>query len=74
VLLYTDGVTEAQNERGEEFAEDRLMHAAAEGRELDPQGVIAHVTSAVQLFVSGQPLADDLTCLVLRYAGATAPA
>jgi sigma-B regulation protein RsbU (phosphoserine phosphatase) len=74
VLLYTDGVTEAQNAAGEEFAEERLIRAAGETQGLDPGAVAAHVTEAVRAFTGGAALADDLTCLVLCYVGAAAGA
>ena len=72
VLLYTDGVTEAQNAAGEAFAEERLSRAADETRGLDPGAMAAHVTEAVRAFTGGAALADDLTCLVLCYDGAAA--
>jgi sigma-B regulation protein RsbU (phosphoserine phosphatase) len=31
LLLYTDGVTEAENQQSEEFGEDRLVRAAQTG-------------------------------------------
>lgn len=72
VLLYTDGVTEAQNTAGEAFAEERLIRTVGETRGLDPGAMAAHVTEAVRAFSGGAALADDLTCLVLCYAGAAA--
>jgi serine phosphatase RsbU (regulator of sigma subunit) len=71
LLLYTDGVTEAQNATGEEFAEERLMRALHEVQGFDPEAMVAHVTAAVSAFTGGAPLGDDLTCLVLSYRCAT---
>jgi sigma-B regulation protein RsbU (phosphoserine phosphatase) len=70
VLLYTDGVTEAQNAAGEAFAEARLIRAAGETRGLDPGAMATHVTEAVRAFTGSAAPADDLTCLVLCYLGA----
>ena len=74
VLLYTDGVTEARNAAGEEFAEERLIRAAGETQGLAPGAMTAHVAEAVRAFTGGGALADDLTCLVLCYVGAAAAA
>jgi sigma-B regulation protein RsbU (phosphoserine phosphatase) len=69
LLLYTDGVTEAQNAAGEEFSEQRLIRAVAAAGDDDPEAIVAQVTARLREFTRDVPLADDLTCLVLRYAG-----
>ena len=69
LVLYTDGVTEAQNRAGDEFTEERLIRAIASAGDDDPQAIIAHLVERLRQFAAGVPFADDLTCLVLRYAG-----
>jgi len=65
LLLYTDGVTEAGNTTGEEFGEERLLHAVARFRNLPVSG-LAHETAAILRKFSGQRLGDDATLLVAR--------
>ena len=35
----------------------------------EPAAIVAHVTAKLRDFIRAVPLADDLTCLVLRYVG-----
>ena len=66
VVLYTDGVTEARNAKGEEFSEERLQallqgcvgKSAEETKEQLIQSIID--------FCGETPLHDDLTFIVLR--------
>jgi sigma-B regulation protein RsbU (phosphoserine phosphatase) len=70
LLLYTDGVTEAMNERGELFGERRLLelmsHLAGKNGDMDAKNVVKAVNSAVQEFAGGAEQADDITVLALR--------
>ncbi len=71
MFLYTDGITEAMNVDQEEFTEARLEAVLAEGRDLPVDSVLENVTSAVVKFVGEAEQSDDITCVVLRYDGAT---
>ena len=64
LFLYTDGITEAMNARGEQFGEDRLC-AALTGDYHDES-----VARALDEFVGGAEQSDDLTALVFRWNGA----
>ncbi len=66
LFLYTDGVTEAEDARPEEFGEDRLDRALTEMSEMTAQEVAEGVVLAVQEFVAEAPQSDDITCLVVR--------
>ena len=71
MFLYTDGITEAMNVEQEEFTEARLEAVLAEARDLPVDSVLENVTSAVVKFVGEAEQSDDITCIVLRYDGAT---
>src|SRR5467141_2205493 len=47
LVLYTDGVTEANNSRGEEFGRDRLAEAVKANRKLTARNLIAAVHQIV---------------------------
>ncbi|SMF81239.1 sigma-B regulation protein RsbU (phosphoserine phosphatase) [Tistlia consotensis] len=73
LLLYTDGVTEANDVAGELYAEARLEATVAASGGCPAHELVERVFTSVQDFASGAPQADDLTCLVLhRGAGAAA--
>lgn len=61
LLFFTDGLSEAQDPEGEFFGEGRLEEALATA--LDPK---LAVLAAVDAFLKGRPLEDDLTLLVLQ--------
>jgi serine phosphatase RsbU (regulator of sigma subunit) len=67
VLLFTDGVTEAMNRRGELYDVSRLSSAVARAGP-EPKHVIRAVLNDVRMFCEGRPFHDDvcLVCLVRR--------
>ena len=69
VVIYTDGVTEAQDARGAFFGRKRLFdlvraHAGASSTELHDA-----IQGAVREFTEGAPQSDDITLVVLDYRG-----
>lgn len=66
VLLYTDGVVEAESAHGEIFGFERLQVLLHEYRSLKPRAVIAAVLHDVRSFVGGLPIGDDVTMVALR--------
>jgi sigma-B regulation protein RsbU (phosphoserine phosphatase) len=66
ILVCSDGITEARNVAGEEFARDRLVAVLEGTHGLAPEAVLDSLTNAVRVFSLGAPQADDLTALVLR--------
>jgi serine phosphatase RsbU (regulator of sigma subunit)/catechol 2,3-dioxygenase-like lactoylglutathione lyase family enzyme len=65
LLLYTDGATEAANDAGEEFGEERLLEAMKRHRELCPPDLIAAVADQVRQF-SPSEQGDDITLIVAK--------
>ena len=63
LLLFTDGVTEAMNDAGEEFGDDRLIQVAIESRQLDANRARDAVMAAVSEF-SGGDFSDDVTLVI----------
>ena len=66
VIFYSDGVTEAVNEAGDEFGMDRLAGIFADGERLDCQSATGAVFAEVAKFAGQAPQFDDITCLVLH--------
>ena len=68
-FLYTDGVTEAMNEDGEEFGDDALAKALGECVGAGAADVRRYVVEAVKAHAGDAPQSDDITCLALKYEG-----
>jgi serine phosphatase RsbU (regulator of sigma subunit) len=62
LVLVTDGVTEAENARGDFFEDSRLELAAK-------TGTIEQIFTAISDFCGGTPLSDDCTVVELMYTG-----
>jgi len=63
LILVTDGVTEAENARGDFFEDSRLETVAAKSATLED------IFTAVANFCGGTPLSDDCTVVELVYSG-----
>ena len=62
---YTDGITEAVNEDGEEFGEERLLHALLAQCNLSVSQLLQSIFDEVQRFSSGDQQ-DDITLVMAR--------
>lgn len=69
IVLYTDGVTEAQNAAGEFFGRTRLMKALHAANGATCQEMHAGIQDAIREFTAGAEQADDLTLVVMEYRG-----
>ena len=68
LLLYSDGLTEAQNHAGEFFGEERL-HRLLGRADGDPQTVVASVLAALEAFTAGADPYDDITVVAAKWMG-----
>ena len=67
IVLYTDGVTEAEGLGGEQFGEERLMELLTSlPGSLRAKEIVEKVESSVTGFIGSDELTDDLTLLVVR--------
>ena len=69
LILYTDGVTEAMDQNDKLFSESRLETTLQGVNGLSSKEVTERVVKEVQRFSTGAPQSDDITLLVLGYAG-----
>lgn len=67
VIIYSDGVTEAQSLSGEFFGRKRLRETASARAAGGCQEMHDAVQSAVTAFTQGAPQSDDITVVVLEY-------
>ena len=69
IFLYTDGVTEAVNEKGEMFGNDRLIEALNVDCNAEPEQVLENVHKCIDDFVQDAEQFDDMTMLCMEYKG-----
>src|SRR6266702_2669523 len=65
LVLYTDGVTEACNDAGEEFGERRLIEGLRRYRERPSPALLASIADDVQQFSPNQQH-DDITLIISK--------
>ncbi|MGC9334492.1 MAG: PP2C family protein-serine/threonine phosphatase, partial [Anaerolineae bacterium] len=65
LVLYTDGVTDAQNELGAVFGRERLLRAVQTHAARPANEVGDNVLQAVREFTGGVPQFDDITLMVV---------
>ena len=68
LALYTDGITEAFNDAGEEFGEQRLIAALRRHCELPSRDLLASIVDEVRRF-SPSEQQDDITMIVAKCRG-----
>jgi len=66
LTLFTDGVTEAINDKEEQFGQDRLLRIVQENRMMPAKEIMRMVQEAVAAFSLGQPQFDDITLMIIK--------
>jgi sigma-B regulation protein RsbU (phosphoserine phosphatase) len=67
LILYTDGVTEARDSRGEEFGLERLSTLIRRSHTLSADALMNHVLESVRDFSRDVGFDDDATILVVKF-------
>jgi hypothetical protein len=66
LLVYSDGLTEAQNARGEFFGDERLRRLLSRIQGLDATRTGKHILERIEHFSGDMRQHDDLSLLILR--------
>lgn len=66
LIIFTDGLVEAENAHQEEYGEGRLLNAIAAGSADDPAALLKRLLNELDLFVGNTPQHDDVTCMLLK--------
>jgi len=74
VLAFTDGLSEARDDRGEEFGTDRIMETLVLSGDRPVEEIVHAIEDRVRRFCGGRPPEDDLTLLLLRMRADGGPA
>jgi PAS domain S-box-containing protein len=70
IFLYTDGVTEAENQQRDLFSDEKLLKLLATSGEVCARKVVELVKAEIDTFTEGVEQSDDITMLSLNYLGA----
>lgn len=66
MVVYSDGLTEAQNEKGEFFGEKKLLKALKDFKNENPQSIGKSILKRVKYFAGEAPASDDLSIIILK--------
>ena len=67
MLLYTDGLNEAENQKQEQYGEDRIIEQITSHATQNAQEIVKALKADTNLFRDGAEQNDDLTILAFRY-------
>jgi len=67
LILYTDGITEAKNFKGEEFGYDRLAALVNDNARLDAPGLQQKIIAELYEFCGQTDLDDDYTTIIVKF-------
>ncbi|WP_422374211.1 SpoIIE family protein phosphatase [Roseibium sp.] len=67
LILHTDGITEAENNKGEMYGLDRLSQSAHDNREKSAKGIAEAVINDVKSHIGDYKVFDDITLVVLKH-------
>ena len=70
LVMFTDGVPEARNARGEEFGEIRLTACLSVEEASGPPALLSRIFGAIRTFCDGADQNDDVTVTVTRFGRA----
>lgn len=66
LLLYTDGVVEAMNDKEDLFGHNRLRSSLTAAKELSAQGILDNILRDLRQFTEGAEQSDDITAIVIK--------
>jgi serine phosphatase RsbU (regulator of sigma subunit) len=66
LVIFTDGVVEAINTKGEEYGEPNLLRVVEDGAGTTPSEMLRRLLADLDGYVGNTPQQDDVTCLLLK--------
>jgi sigma-B regulation protein RsbU (phosphoserine phosphatase) len=66
LLLFTDGITEAENEYGEMWGEERMIGAVKRSAHKSNEEILSEVFTEVEHWTFSPDSADDMTMMIVR--------
>jgi sigma-B regulation protein RsbU (phosphoserine phosphatase) len=66
LIIFTDGLVEAENARQEEYDEPRVLNTINASAASTPNDMLQRLMAELDLFVGSTPQHDDVTCLLIK--------
>ncbi len=66
IVLYTDGVTEAENHAEEQFGTERLTEVVRQNRHLSTEDLGRKIVETLRQFCDDRELGDDVSLVILK--------
>jgi len=66
LVIFTDGIVEAENAREEEYGEPELIRLVDRESGSQPEALLRALLADLDRFVGNTPQHDDMTCLLLK--------
>jgi sigma-B regulation protein RsbU (phosphoserine phosphatase) len=66
LIIFTDGLVEAENSRQEEYGEGRLLSTIGAAATTTPGEMLKRLMAELDIFVGSTPQHDDVTCLLVK--------
>lgn len=70
LVIYSDGVTEANNPTGDEFEIEGLAETVIRNRGESAGAIVSHINKDLVTYTAGAPPSDDITLIVARRVSA----
>ena len=70
LVVYSDGLTDAENQRGEMFGEERLLELIRKGAPAGSEALEQKLLRAIDEFTEGTPQTDDITFVIVERTAA----
>ena len=67
MVLYTDGITEAKNAKGNEFGSDHLLQTLLEVKDKTSREIQEHLINRLYEFSGSKEINDDYTTMIVRF-------
>jgi len=67
MVLYTDGLTEATNDKEEMYSEKRLLDTIHKNRQKNSSSLLTSITSSLKNFIKEKEKNDDTTILITKF-------
>lgn len=67
MVLYTDGITEAKNDKGEEFGLDRLRQTMRDVASREPREMQEHLIKTLYAYTGTEEIDDDYTTMIVKF-------